>query len=167
VLWRYIGGTVGRINRMAGGLCKSQGKRPSATWPSVTGRTGPTPETSVCQAVTLSSRGEIPLGRIHTEATIIGTSKVKLSRYHHARDKGRGIYSSYSFLTSTLDGVSGRRQAPAALYPRYPLDRRLGRLQSRPGHKARGKILCLCQGSNRGHPVRSQTLYWATPAPRL
>jgi hypothetical protein len=26
--------------------------------------------------------------------------------------------------------------------------------------KATGKILCLCQGSNPGRPVRSQTLYW-------
>jgi hypothetical protein len=41
-----------------------------------------------------------------------------------------GEYCSYSFLTSALDGVSGQRHAPAALYlrgkdPRYPLDRRL------------------------------------------
>jgi hypothetical protein len=26
--------------------------------------------------------------------------------------------------------------------------------------EARGKILCLCRGSNPGRPVRSQTLYW-------
>jgi hypothetical protein len=25
--------------------------------------------------------------------------------------------------------------------------------------EARGKILCLCRGSNPGHPARSQTLY--------
>jgi len=48
--------------------------------------------------------------------------------------------SSYSFLTSALDGVSGQRHAPAALYPRgkdprYPLDRRLGGPQSRSGHR--------------------------------
>jgi hypothetical protein len=35
------------------------------------------------------------------------------------------MYSSFSFLTSALDGVSGQRHAPAALYPRYPVDRRL------------------------------------------
>jgi hypothetical protein len=39
-------------------------------------------------------------------------------------------YSSYSFLTSALDGVRGQRHTPAAPYPqgkgtRYPLDRRL------------------------------------------
>jgi hypothetical protein len=26
--------------------------------------------------------------------------------------------------------------------------------------EARGKILCLCRGSNRGHPVCSETLHW-------
>jgi hypothetical protein len=26
--------------------------------------------------------------------------------------------------------------------------------------EARGKILCLCRGTNPGRPVRSQTLYW-------
>jgi hypothetical protein len=30
--------------------------------------------------------------------------------------------------------------------------------------EARGKIFCLCQWSNPGHWVCSQTLYWATPA---
>jgi hypothetical protein len=49
-------------------------------------------------------------------------------------------YSSYSFTTSALDGVSGQHHAPAALYPqgkdpRYPLDRRLGGPQSRSGHR--------------------------------
>jgi hypothetical protein len=39
-------------------------------------------------------------------------------------------YSSYSFLDSTLDGVSGQRYAPAALNPRgkdprCPLERRV------------------------------------------
>jgi hypothetical protein len=34
-------------------------------------------------------------------------------------------YSSYSFLTLALDVVSGKRHAPAAFYPRYPLDKRL------------------------------------------
>jgi hypothetical protein len=37
------------------------------------------------------------------------------------------MYSSYSFSTSALDGVSGQRHGPAALHPwgkdpRYPLD---------------------------------------------
>jgi hypothetical protein len=35
-----------------------------------------------------------------------------------ATAKGERKYSSYSFLTSAVDGVSGQRHAPAALYPR-------------------------------------------------
>jgi hypothetical protein len=35
-----------------------------------------------------------------------------------ASAKGERKYSSYSSLTSALDGVSGQRHAPAALYPR-------------------------------------------------
>jgi hypothetical protein len=39
--------------------------------------------------------------------------------------------SSYSFLISVLDGMSGQRHTPTALYPRgkdprYPLDRSVG-----------------------------------------
>jgi hypothetical protein len=56
----------------------------------------------------------------------------------HGGTWGERRYSSYSYLTSALDGVSGQRHAPAALYPRgknprYPLDRRLGGPQSRKG----------------------------------
>jgi hypothetical protein len=36
----------------------------------------------------------------------------------HGGAWGERRYSSYSFLTSALDGVSGQRHAPAALYPR-------------------------------------------------
>jgi hypothetical protein len=57
-------------------------------------------------------------------------SKVKMSHHHHAGAKGER-YSSYSFLTSAPDGVSGQRQAVAVLYPQertpqYPLNGRLG-----------------------------------------
>jgi hypothetical protein len=55
----------------------------------------------------------------------------------HGGTWGERRYSSYSYLTSALDGVSGQRHAPAALYPLgknpwYPLDKRLGGPQSRP-----------------------------------
>jgi hypothetical protein len=43
--------------------------------------------------------------------------KAKLSHYHHEGTNGERMYSSYSFLTLTLDGVSGQCHAPAALYP--------------------------------------------------
>jgi hypothetical protein len=53
---------------------------------------------------------------------------------------GEGMYSSYSFTTSALDGVSGQRHAPTALYSRrkdllYPLYRKLGGPQSSSGHR--------------------------------
>jgi hypothetical protein len=37
----------------------------------------------------------------------------KLSRYRYAGDKEERMHSSYSFLTSALDGVSGQRHALA------------------------------------------------------
>jgi hypothetical protein len=49
---------------------------------------------------------------------------VKLSHYCHAGIKGERKHSSYSFLTSVLDGASGQCHTPAMLYPLYPLDRR-------------------------------------------
>jgi hypothetical protein len=64
--------------------------------------------------------------------------KVRLAVPLHATEalgRGEGRYSSYSFLISALDRVSGQRHAPAALYPRYPLDRRLGGPQSRSGRR--------------------------------
>jgi hypothetical protein len=68
-------------------------------------------------------------------------------------------YSSYSFTTSALDGVSDQRYALTALYPRikdppYPLGRRLGGPQSRARHKSlEEKSPCVCQGSNLDRPV--------------
>jgi hypothetical protein len=41
--------------------------------------------------------------------------RIKQSRYTPWRRLGERKYSSYSFTTSTLDGVSGQYHAPAAL----------------------------------------------------
>jgi hypothetical protein len=41
-----------------------------------------------------------------------------MSRYHHAAAKGENRYSSYSVLTSVLDGVSDQGHKPEAIYPR-------------------------------------------------
>jgi hypothetical protein len=57
----------------------------------------------------------------------------KLPRYLYKGDQRDMTYSSYLVLTSAQDGVSGQRHASAALYPRYPLDRRLGGSQSWSG----------------------------------
>jgi hypothetical protein len=90
-------------------------------------------------------------------------SKAELSRYRHAGKDGERRHSSYSFLTSALDGVSGQSHAPVALNPR----------ESTPGihltgcwvgpragldTEASGKTLC--RGSNPGRPACSQTLHW-------
>jgi hypothetical protein len=68
------------------------------------------------------------------------------------------MYSSYSFTTSALDGVSGQRYAPAALdagerTPRIHYTG--GWVGPRAGldTEVKGKILCLCRGRNLGRPV--------------
>jgi hypothetical protein len=53
---------------------------------------------------------------LHTTQGSCNITHKKLSRYH-AGAKGRGRTSSYSFLTSALDGVSGQRHVPTMLYP--------------------------------------------------
>jgi hypothetical protein len=66
--------------------------------------------------------------------------KVNQSRYTPCRRLGERRYSSYSFTSSALDGVSGQSHASATLYPRgrgpcYPLYSMLGGPQSRSGHR--------------------------------
>jgi hypothetical protein len=74
---------------------------------------------------------------------------IKTVSIRHVGTKVERKYSSNSFLTSALDGMSGQRHAPALLYPRK-------RTPIRPTHwigdwvglkrldtEARGKILCL------------------------
>jgi hypothetical protein len=58
------------------------------------------------------------LQNLKSESRLSETKTVKLSRYHHAGDTEERKYSSYSFLTSALDGMNGQRHAPATLYPR-------------------------------------------------
>jgi hypothetical protein len=53
--------------------------------------------------------------------------KAKKSHNIHVEVQGERRYSSYSFMTSALYGVSGQRHAPAAFCPwgkdpQYPLD---------------------------------------------
>jgi hypothetical protein len=87
---------------------------------------------------------------------------------------GERRYSSYSFTTSALDGVNGQHHAPTALYPRERTPGthwRGGWVGPRAGldTEDRGKIICLCRGSNPDRPVvqpivRHYTA-WANPAP--
>jgi hypothetical protein len=102
-----------------------------------------------------------PVSNLHPHfPKIILHKKVKLSRYTPWRRMGVRRYSSYSYLTSALDGVSGQHHAPAALYPRgkNPGTHCTGGwVGPRAGLDAetRRKILCLCPGSTPGRPVRS------------
>jgi hypothetical protein len=65
----------------------------------------------------------------------------------HAGTKGERRYSSYSFLTLALDGVSGQRHTPVTLYlplekdSWYPFDRGLGEPQSWSEHRGQRKNL--------------------------
>jgi hypothetical protein len=66
--------------------------------------------------------------------------KVKMSSYRHVGAKRERMYSSYTFLTSVLDGVTWSAFRPGHALPlgndpQYPLDRRLGGPQSWSGHK--------------------------------
>jgi hypothetical protein len=85
---------------------------------------------------------------------------------HLWRRRWKRMYSSYSFSTSALDGVSGQRHAPGKgppgthctggwVGPRAGLDT-----------DVRGKILCLCQVSNLDRPVNQSVARhytdWAT-----
>jgi hypothetical protein len=77
---------------------------------------------------------------------------------------GERRYSSYSFLTSALDGGDGQRHAPAALYPgeRTPGTHWTGGwVGPRAGldTEARGRIRCPCRGSNPYRPV-VQSVSW-------
>jgi hypothetical protein len=99
--------------------------------------------------------------------TCIFISKSKQFHNKPMEAQGGVMYSSYSFTTSAIDGVSGRRHAPAALYPREwtPGTHCTGGwVGPRTGldTEARGKNPLPLSGiepRSPGHPVRSQALY--------
>jgi hypothetical protein len=79
-------------------------------------------------------------------------SKIKPSHYCQAGDKGEMRYSSYSFMTSALMGVSGQHHASDVLYlqEKDPPSTYWtgGWVDIRAGVDtvARVKVLCLCWG---------------------
>jgi hypothetical protein len=83
----------------------------------------------------------------------------------HATAKGERKYSSYSFLTSVLDGGEWSasrpgRALPPEKGPPVPIGQEAGWASELVlDTEVRGKILCLCRGSNPGRPVCSQTLW--------
>jgi hypothetical protein len=91
------------------------------------------------------------------------SDKVKLSRYTPWRRMGERRYSSYSYLTSALDGGEWSASRPGRTLPpgKGPPGTHCtgGWVGPRAGldAKTRRKILCFCRGSNPGCPVRSQS----------
>jgi hypothetical protein len=85
----------------------------------------------------------------------------KLSRTYHAGAEGKRC-SSYSFLTSALDGVSGQCHTlgndPGTHWTGGWVGIRAG-----VDTEVRERSLCLCRGSKPA--VQSDTKDWATPAP--
>jgi hypothetical protein len=82
--------------------------------------------------------------------------------------------SSYSFLTSALDAVSGQRHDPAELCPGVRTSgthctRGLVDLRAGLDTEVRGKIRCSCRKSNPDRSVVQSVVRhytdWATPAP--
>jgi hypothetical protein len=81
----------------------------------------------------------------------------KLSSYRHAGAK-REKYSSYSFLISALDGSEWSASLPRRTLPPSPPGKDPGThwiggcvgLRAGLDTEARGKIFCLCRGSNPG-----------------
>jgi hypothetical protein len=108
----------------------------------------------------------VPPGTPDAVMAQTGTGDKKAVPQHHAGTKGMRSYSSYSFLTLELNGVSGQRHADPTLLPGKYRDTHCtgGLVGLRTGldTEARGKVRCLCRRSNPGRPVCSQTLYFQT-----
>jgi hypothetical protein len=105
----------------------------------------------------------------HWTTTFGGTAGLCYSMANvRCRRRGERMHSSYSFTSSALNGLSGQRHAPAALYSRRRSPSIYctgGWLGSRAGldTEAEGKILLLLRGikpRSPCRPARSQTLYW-------
>jgi hypothetical protein len=89
-------------------------------------------------------------------------SKSKAVPLRHAGAKVEKKYSSYS-LTWALDGDEWSASRLGALYPRektsgtHWIEGWMG-LRAALDTQGRGKVVCLCRGSNPGPPVCNQTL---------
>jgi hypothetical protein len=89
------------------------------------------------------------------------SKEAQLSHYCHA---GARRYRTYSFLILALEGGEWSVSRLVALYPQeraHGTHWKEGWVGLRAGlaTNVRGKILCLCQGLNPGHPACSQTLH--------
>jgi hypothetical protein len=113
----------------------------------------------------LRGKSFLVLGRFthqlhHTEWNI----KTVLLCLAGAKGYRKQVYTSYLFLSSTLDGGEWSASRPGHILPPgtgipVPLVQEAGWASEQVWTQARGKILSVCQGSNLGCPVCSQTLY--------
>jgi hypothetical protein len=121
-----------------------------------------------CFTVLVHSLGKRDLQPYNTQQTqtfqssIIQSNKICPTTCHGGAWGER--YSSYTFLTSGLNvgEWSASRPGSALLPGKDPSTHWIGGwvgLGAGLTHEARGKILCLCRGSNPSRPVCSQTLY--------
>jgi hypothetical protein len=100
----------------------------------------------------------------HVCSDVVVKSKACIHRYRHAGAKGEKRYSSYSLLTSVLDGwvvsvTPWPRFTPGERTPGTHSIGSLVGLRADLDTKARGNALCLCWRSKPGRTVCSQTLY--------
>jgi hypothetical protein len=87
---------------------------------------------------------------------ISGVSEQGCHTTRHEGAWGERRYSSYSLSTSALDGVSGQRHVPAALFPRERTPGTHcteGWVGPRAGLDTEEKYFRLCRGSNLDRPV--------------
>jgi hypothetical protein len=83
-------------------------------------------------------------------------SKVKMPRYRHAFNRGeKSMVHTHSWPLRKME-VSCQRHARPRFTPGTHWIGNLVRLGAGLDTEVRGKILCLCWGSNRGRPVCSQ-----------
>jgi hypothetical protein len=89
-------------------------------------------------------------------------TKSKAVSLRHAESNEERKYSSYSFLTSALDGGEKSASRPGYFLPRGKDHCIRGRVGPRVGLDTEDsrKTPCLCRGSNPDHSLCSQTLYW-------
>jgi hypothetical protein len=116
------------------------------------------------QKIILSASSRLGVGRI----SYWFVSAVKQSHHIIMEVQGERRYSSYSFMTSALDGSEWSASRPSRALPsgkdpppRYPLYSILDGPHSRSGQEATEKILSPLPGiepQSPGRPVCSQTL---------